>query len=119
MEIQVFKRRFSPEGKYLFSANNLVWAGKEESVLKTPNSQWWVQVNDKETILELVSFTKDAVEKVFPKGKHIEFVFEREERKIIQIPFDEHTLATAEDLSNDEFEEFLKTCSFVFEGWKG
>jgi hypothetical protein len=120
MDIQVFKRRIFPGGKYVFCANNFVWAYENKKILQEPNSKWWTAIDEKESISELVPSIKEGIEKIFPNGKHISFRFSLAEgRKMIQIPFDNHILATAEDLSDDEFEAFLKICTEEFKNWKG
>ncbi len=120
MDIQVFKRRIFPGGKYVFCANNFFWAYENEGILQKPNSKWWIATDEKESISELIPALKEGVEKIFPNGKHIKFLFSfKEGKRMIQIPFNNYILATAEDLSDDEFEVFLKICTEEFKNWKG
>jgi hypothetical protein len=119
MEIIIFKRRLFPGGNYSFSANNYEWQEKERSKYDDIN-RFNVSVHHKTTIEELISGIRKRLDGIFPNGKHIGFLFSLQGRtKSISAPFDEYTCVTYEELSNDEYEEFLRVFLEKFKDWKG
>ena len=118
MEIEIFKRKVFPTGEYLFYANNLNWAYKNKEKLEGSNAQWWITIDDKENITELVSCLRESVEKIFGKGKHLTFLFSLEKGKSIQLPFNDYFLATSEEITDWEFQDFLEKVLQEFQDWE-